>query len=81
MFIFSYKDMLLFRLNCSIAKNELRCSPDDTILQTRRVWSPKSTSLVTKVDEFGFWLDHNWITELPVTDHKIDRTTFSNAKK
>ena len=39
------------------------------------------TILFYKLDEFGFWLSHIWITELPVTDYKIDRTTFSNTKK
>ena len=44
----------LFRQNCNVWQSEQQCSSVYTNLQTRRVWSPKSTSLVTKVDDFGF---------------------------
>ena len=44
----------LFRQNCNVWESRLRCVFYYNILQTRRVWWPKSTSLVTKVVDFGF---------------------------
>ena len=46
--------VILYRQNCKVWQSIQQCSSDYTILQTRRVWWPKSTSLVTKVDDFGF---------------------------
>jgi len=37
--------------------------------------------LVTKLDEFGFQLSKNWITELPATDYKTSRNTFYNGQQ
>ena len=48
----------------------LQSSSFRTILQTRRVWQPKSTSLVTKVDEFGHQSRRVWSSRLSEIHHK-----------
>ena len=81
MFEFSYGDVSLFRLNFVMVKTCLWSSfdcPDD---QTRRLWSPNSSTLVAKLDEFVKWVYKNWIAVVKELRWKMDWFEIENCKK